>query len=982
MSDNYETLIEQIAKDIVSCVLEHFHFCYPWLKCSSHQSSPQTTLLNQSESIKRLFVSNRLHPAMIDRSAEVEYLKHTFSILCKHDFPEPVKTSTLAKSLIAECFALQVMQLSDMISDPDRMNLVIAKILSGAKKKVAGPGSPSVPFLYRYFYSSSFELGSSSTYESPNKKITSEFIMKDGILFSLFMKFLYRQDAVHYIQCLGDLRELKISRHFASKKSFLKVEDKFFQCSKFDRILLSRECMEEWLTVLRAFEIIPWDRKEKLIVKIEAEIHETLNQCYVDRFRKSYDFVKGRYIDDNGAERLKSYADRDSKHASSESSETPASSRLSSMNLTDESSMSMSVSHSERTESCPSPVNENSECVSPNKFEVDMSSFRIEIEPDLYDVTVDGKEANVVSVTSSIGGSNMWYKIEVRRISPNLTAESSHRSVFRKFEHFVVLHTKLRYHYAKELRDIKPPSKPAIILGNSCEYYRKMVPSLENYLKYLLARPRLRHSGTFYNFLTKTSSEDFEEKTILEKLVHTKNGITGNITNIANKESGKALEIEFLPKFALTAGQGKARLKVNSLGPMETGDSYPRKQSTSKHHSVSVNGMSSLNGNLANTAKTSHINPSLQNNAFLDIMHLMGSLNIIRRNSRKTSSTSAALNEKQMTTNSLISTTGMMKKQAMLQKSASCDPSFHTNLVPPPSTNSSSLYPSSNQPPCYVSRSHAPVFAFCYDCCISSKLEKPPQPSSMFHPVNPIISSNNSTHAQYPRSYSPPMATEGGLSNSNVSRRGVSAFSFPSPHKTNVSSNLTRPPPVALQEHVSQGQGECQSNQETEFSPSDANTVDFSLNFQSYFDYLIYFCVYIYNTSIMLQKLVCGPLKIITAKFVDRFCSRFVRRKIVEGLDEDQIEYFLNFLHSNLDPANSVPGTAVKTRSFQDKNRRRNRTLTLMRNFFNYRLISIFIGQQKHNDTTEILFKILQYSKLNKHLFYQILDKIVARLYE
>ena len=86
---------------------------------------------------------------MIDRSAEVEYLKHMFSVLCKFDFPEQVKCSPLAKSLMAECFALQVMQLSDLISDPDRMNLLIAKILSGAKKMIAGSASPSVPFLYR-----------------------------------------------------------------------------------------------------------------------------------------------------------------------------------------------------------------------------------------------------------------------------------------------------------------------------------------------------------------------------------------------------------------------------------------------------------------------------------------------------------------------------------------------------------------------------------------------------------------------------------------------------------------------------------------------------------------------------------------------------------------------------------------------------------------------------------------------------------------
>ena len=99
---------------------------------------------------------------------------------------------------------------------------------------------------------------------------------------------------MHYIQFLGDLRELKLARHFASKKSFLNIEEKFFQCAnKFDRILLSQECIEEWLTVLRAFDIIPWVRKEEMIEKIEKEIHHTLNNCYVERFRKSHDYIKG-----------------------------------------------------------------------------------------------------------------------------------------------------------------------------------------------------------------------------------------------------------------------------------------------------------------------------------------------------------------------------------------------------------------------------------------------------------------------------------------------------------------------------------------------------------------------------------------------------------------------------------------------------------------------------------------------------------------
>ena len=59
VTENCESLIEQTAKDIVSCVLEHFHFCYPWLKCTSHQKSTQQTIYNQSESIRRLFSSKR-----------------------------------------------------------------------------------------------------------------------------------------------------------------------------------------------------------------------------------------------------------------------------------------------------------------------------------------------------------------------------------------------------------------------------------------------------------------------------------------------------------------------------------------------------------------------------------------------------------------------------------------------------------------------------------------------------------------------------------------------------------------------------------------------------------------------------------------------------------------------------------------------------------------------------------------------------------
>ena len=712
---------------------------------------------------------------------------------------------------------------------------------------------------------------------------------------------------------------------------------------------------------------------------------------------------KGKYVDDNGAMALKCNAElsgscnlRDSKHTSSESSDTP-NSRLSSLNLTDEST-GMSMSHSEKTEPCPSPVND-SETNSPNKFEVDMSSFRIEIEPDLYDLSADGKERNVVPLMASSGGSNFWYKIEVRRIAPNFTAESSHKSVFRKFEHFVVLHTKLRYHYAKELRDIKQPSKPAIILGNSCDYYRKMVPSMEHYLKCLLAKPRLRHSGTFYNFLTKNSSEDFEEKTILEKLVHTKNGITGNITNIANKESGKALEVEFLPKFTLSSGQGKPRLKVKTFGSVEPpNDLNSRKQSMSKMgHSLSMNGISSINGSIASSAamatkSTTHINPSLQNNAFLDIIHLTGQLNSFRKSGRKRSSVSTALNEKQTASmtqtttnnNNPNSSTMLLRPRGKLEKSASCDPAFNTHSKTPANNNynsnnyhssSSNNHSSSCDNVSTNSSLLTPVFAFCYDCCISSKFVDKQQPSSMLH-NSYITTSSSVTHYHHQHQHHP---LDGTASNISCPSDVCSTT-----HSSN-ESRLVQKPSASFLHHQAKL---LPSPLGSEFNPGNNPTdtsacVDFSLNFQSYFDYLIYFCVYIYNTSTIFQKLVCGPLKIVTANFVDRFCSRFVRRQIVENLHEDQIEYFLNFVHSNL-AAPSHPGGSsnLKCRSFQDKSRRRNRTLTLMRNFFNYKLISIFIGREKHYETTEILFKILQYSKLNKHLFYQILDKIISRLYE
>ena len=73
----------------------------------------------------------------------------------------------------------------------------------------------------------------------PLKGVDAQQVMKDGLLCSLFMKFLHKEDAVQYIQCLGDLREIKQARHFASKTSFIKLSEKYCDRYSIERVNIS-----------------------------------------------------------------------------------------------------------------------------------------------------------------------------------------------------------------------------------------------------------------------------------------------------------------------------------------------------------------------------------------------------------------------------------------------------------------------------------------------------------------------------------------------------------------------------------------------------------------------------------------------------------------------------------------------------------------------------------------------------------------------
>ena len=763
-----DSMLESFARDIFSCTLMHFHNTYPWtnssnnlgttskLRFNSGDSGVFDTVTNQSTILCNLYESDKLHPAMCSRSSEIAYLKKAFSKICQFDFPEDLKCSKLAINLITEAFVLYCIQLSDLIADPDSMNLVIAKILSGTRTVLSSQSPQSVPFLYRYYNPNasktlpSLDITVSLTSE-PQKGVDAQQIMKDGLLCSIFMKFLHKEDAVQYIQCLGDLREIKQARHFASRSSFMKLSEKYFDRNSVESINLSPGVVSEMQTLLRAFGIVGWDRKEKFVLQIEREIFVVLNECYINRFKQTHDFLIRYYIDD-----MQSRAMREASF--SESDEREGSSEVNRGSLELDYYYITSIPEEEKSI-------EESYTTSSTKIDIDLNSLRVELENDLTEIDSD-----------------MHYCIHVRKVAFNLDNEGFHWTVYRRYEHFVVLHDKLKYHYSKELnkdsRLAKLPSKPTLVITSKAalEQGRKMVPNLELYLRSLLCVPKLKHSAILYDFLTKESREEFEAPKLLEKLALKKNGFTDNLkTSIAKNDSGKPLETGFLPRY-VTSMQGKPR---------------PKSQTP-----IGVRKLSNSAGN--------EIKSPLHNNALLDIY--------------------------------------------------------------------------------------------------AARVKRPP------------VNSSDANEAHF--------------------------------NKTS-----------GIQENSGK-----------------------EVDLKTYFDYLVYFSIYIYSLSEIYLKLLSGPVKTLFSSFINRVCSKFVREKIQVGLHEEFVEQFLVFLTSNFKPKISTQTRKI-VRSSQDKLRRKNRTLKHIRKALNPVFVNLVVGKARHEETTDILFRTLQYSKLNKHLFYQILDKIIDRLY-
>ncbi|XP_063715462.1 uncharacterized protein LOC134842875 isoform X2 [Symsagittifera roscoffensis] len=809
-----EKVIDVIAQDIIACTLKHFHNTYPRVSFTDRYSSDDQQCLdsassvlstmNQSSILSNLYRSNKLHPAMCSRAAEVSYLEKAFTTISHFDFPEDIRCSELTLALATEAFVLYFVQLSDVVSDPDGMNLMIGKILSGSKVVLTSTSDKVVPFLFRYCNSAeskSLPPLDRQLYGDPEmaQGVNAQVIMKDGLLFSLFMKFLHKEDAVHYIQCLGDLREIRQSRHFASKGSFENFAFKYFDCISNEKVLLSRDLISEFELLLRSFEIIPWSRKEKIILQIESEVHSILNDCYMERFKQTYDFTCRYFLDEKTAALLKHEGGFEERVSSSEFKRNSVDLDSLEVKLTDEEGSSENLSD----EFVPASL---------TKVDIDLSNFRIELEPEVVELK-----------GHSSSDSNLYYVIHVRRVALGMNNEEFHRSVYRRYENFSVLQDKLKFHYAKDLKDLKLPSRPNLVITTKAahEQLRKIVPSLEQYLKALLGIPKFRHSAMLFDFLTKETSDDFESPNFLSKLALKRNGIADNImTSIVKNEAGKALEVSYLPRF-MGCMNGNPRNKNLIV------DSASRKGTA-------------VASNAQNAKSGAKVNSTLHNNALLDIIHVRGMTSA-------TSEVTCIQNE-------------------MLQENPS-------NVV---SVNSDS---------------------------------------------------------------------EG------LSKRDSRDVSL-----------------VSIQRSVSTASHHKTSNKLS----------DVDLN--SYYDYLLYFSIYIYSLSLVFQKILIGPIKSLLADFVNSCCAKFVKSKIRMGLHEEYLSQFLIFLTENLKPKSSL--TVPKTpRSSQDKFRRKNRTLGLIRKALNPIVVKLIVGEQKHKETTEILFRLLQYSKLNKQLFYQILDRIIQRLY-
>jgi PXA domain len=146
-----------------------------------------------------------VHPATINRQAEIEYLKKIVKILIPRLFTNDNFKSRVFFELIVEIFTFWTMlPLMDVISDPNLLNLLVVHATDKSQKRQKYTAKEEVVFLERFL-----KRGTVEVCEQPMEKHLD--LLTDQIKLYSFMQFLKKEGAVDILRFYLDVGECKMT---------------------------------------------------------------------------------------------------------------------------------------------------------------------------------------------------------------------------------------------------------------------------------------------------------------------------------------------------------------------------------------------------------------------------------------------------------------------------------------------------------------------------------------------------------------------------------------------------------------------------------------------------------------------------------------------------------------------------------------------------------------------------------------------------